>query len=146
MAKLNPKQHRFVEEYLIDLNATQAAIRAGYSAKMARFIGAQNLTKLNIQAAINDTLNKMRDAALADAYEVEKYLTDVLRGKSQSEVVVVEFQGEGCSKARRMSKSPDEKERLKAAEILAKRHGLTDAKLTLQHLAPPVFSGENDLE
>jgi phage terminase small subunit len=46
--KLSHKQARFVEEYLIDLNATQAAIRAGYSAKTARQIGQQNLSKLDI--------------------------------------------------------------------------------------------------
>ena len=52
---LTARQARFVEEYLIDLNATQAAIRAGYSEKTAREIAAQNLTKLNIQAAmLND--------------------------------------------------------------------------------------------
>lgn len=49
---LTPKQQRFVEEYLIDLNATQAAIRAGYSPKTARAIGAENLTKPDIQTAI----------------------------------------------------------------------------------------------
>ena len=51
-ATLTPKQQRFVEEYLRDLNATQAAIRAGYSEKTAKVIAAQNLSKLNIQAAI----------------------------------------------------------------------------------------------
>lgn len=49
---MNPRQIRFVEEYLIDLNATQAAIRAGYSVKTARKIGSENLTKPDIQAAI----------------------------------------------------------------------------------------------
>lgn len=49
---LNPKQQRFIAEYLIDLNATQAAIRAGYSAKTAKSIGAENLTKPAIAAAI----------------------------------------------------------------------------------------------
>ena len=49
---MTPKQQRFVSEYLIDLNATQAAIRAGYSEKTARFIGAENLTKPNIAAAV----------------------------------------------------------------------------------------------
>lgn len=52
MAKLTDKQQRFVDEYLIDLNATQAAIRAGYSAKTADVIGCENLTKPNIQQAI----------------------------------------------------------------------------------------------
>ncbi len=50
--KLTPKQARFVDEYLVDLNASQAAIRAGYSPKTARFIGCEDLTKPNIQAAI----------------------------------------------------------------------------------------------
>lgn len=50
--KLNDRQRRFVEEYLVDLNATQAAIRAGYSEKTARVIGAENLTKPDIAAEI----------------------------------------------------------------------------------------------
>lgn len=49
---LEPKQQLFVEEYLIDLNATQAAIRAGYSENSARAIGCENLTKPNIANAI----------------------------------------------------------------------------------------------
>ena len=52
MNKLTAKQKCFVAEYLIDLNAKQAAIRAGYSEKTARFIGAENLTKPNIAAAV----------------------------------------------------------------------------------------------
>ena len=44
MARLTPKQARFVEEYLVDLNATQSAIRAGYSKKTARQTGAENLS------------------------------------------------------------------------------------------------------
>ena len=50
--KLTEKQKRFVEEYLIDLNATQAAIRAGYSPKTANEQGTQNLAKLSIQDAV----------------------------------------------------------------------------------------------
>ncbi|QHJ78725.1 MAG: hypothetical protein [Bacteriophage sp.] len=57
MANLTPKQQRFVDEYLIDLNATQAAIRAGYSEKTAKEIGSENLTKPNIQEAIQKTQN-----------------------------------------------------------------------------------------
>lgn len=52
MAKLTAKQQRFVNEYLIDLNATQAAIRAGYSKKTAFSIGTENLRKPAIQKAI----------------------------------------------------------------------------------------------
>lgn len=54
MATLKGKQAKFVEEYLIDLNATQAAVRAGYSAKTARVIGQENLIKPAIQAAIQE--------------------------------------------------------------------------------------------
>lgn len=49
---LTPKQQRFVEEYLVDLNATQAAIRAGYSAKTAEWIGPQLLGKTHVAAAV----------------------------------------------------------------------------------------------
>ena len=55
---LTAKQERFVAEYLIDLNATQAAIRAGYSEKSARVTGAENLTKPDIQAAIQEAQAK----------------------------------------------------------------------------------------
>lgn len=138
--QLTPKQRRFVEEYAIDLNATQAAIRAGYSVKTARKIGSENLAKPDIKAAIDETLQRMRDDALASAYEVEKYLTSVMRGETTAQIVVIEGTGEGFSNARHMDKAPDEKERLKAAEILAKRHGLTDAKLQLTHQTiPPTF-------
>jgi phage terminase small subunit len=51
--ELTPRQQRFVDEYLIDLNATQAAIRAGYSEKTARSIGCENLTKPDVVAAID---------------------------------------------------------------------------------------------
>lgn len=53
MAKLTEKQKRFVEEYLIDLNATQAAIRAGYSPNTAKDIGCENLAKPNIRVCID---------------------------------------------------------------------------------------------
>ena len=66
---------------------------------------------------------------IASQDEVLKYLTSVLRGQSKSEVVVVEGAGEGYSEARTMEKAPDEKERLKAAELLGKRYGLYTEKI-----------------
>lgn len=59
MANLTPKQQRFVEEYLIDLNATQAAIRAGYSEKTAYSVGHENLKKPEIQKAIEEAKNQV---------------------------------------------------------------------------------------
>ena len=66
--KLTPKQQRFVEEYLVDLNATQAAIRAGYSGKSAYAIGHQNLKKHEIQAALETAIAERaeRTAVTAD--------------------------------------------------------------------------------
>lgn len=59
--KLTPKQRRFIDEYLIDLNATQAAIRAGYSEKTAYSIGVQLLKKLEIQAEIQKRRNRLQN-------------------------------------------------------------------------------------
>lgn len=53
---LNDRQSKFVDEYLIDLNAAKAAVRAGYSERSARSIGQENLTKPDIQAAIQEKL------------------------------------------------------------------------------------------
>lgn len=56
MAKLTPKQRRFVEEYLVDLNATKAAIRAGYSAKTAEFQASRLLRNVKVQEAIAERM------------------------------------------------------------------------------------------
>lgn len=129
MAEMTAKQKLFCDEYLIDLNATQAAIRAGYSKKTAYSIGVENLKKPEIKKYIADRMAEKETKLIADQDEVLKYLTSVLRGKTQSEVVVVEGVGEGCSIARTMEKAPDEKERLKAAELLGKRYGLYTEKV-----------------
>lgn len=127
--KLTAKQKRFCDEYLIDLNATQAAIRAGYSKKTAKQIGQQNLTKLDIKEYIDSRMAEKESELIADQNEVLKYLTAVLRGETQSEIVVVENIGDYMSEARTMQKAPDEKERLKAAELLGKRYGLYTDKV-----------------
>ncbi len=54
--KLTPKQKKFCEEYIVDLNATQAAIRAGYSKRTANEQGSQNLAKLSIQETIQELM------------------------------------------------------------------------------------------
>lgn len=122
--KMTAKQKRFCDEYLIDLNVTQAAIRAGYSKRTAYAIGQENMKKPMLKEYIEKRMAEKEAALVADQTEVMKYLTSVLRGQSQSEVVVVEGVGEGCSEARTMQKAPDEKERLKAAELLGKAHML----------------------
>lgn len=143
---MTKKQQRFVTEYLIDLNATQAAIRAGYSEKTARFIGAENLSKPYIRKAIDEQLEQIQSDKIADVEEIMVYLTSVLRGQAESTVVVVEGTGDGCSQARTITKAPDEKERLKAAELLGKRYGMFSDKFSVEGLIPVVFSGEDQLE
>lgn len=124
MAKMTAKQQRFCDEYLIDLNATQAAIRAGYSKKTAKSIGQENMTKPDLKAYIDKRMAEKESELIADQNEVLKYLTAVMRGQTQAEVVVVENIGDFMSEARTMQKAPDEKERLRAAELLGKRYGL----------------------
>lgn len=58
LPKLSPKRQKFVREYLIDLNATQAAIRAGYSARTARMAGSRLLTNDDVKAVIDEALRK----------------------------------------------------------------------------------------
>ena len=92
MAKLTPKQQRFVDEYLIDLNATQAAIRAGYSPKTARQIGEQNLSKLDIKNAIESAQQERQKRTLVTQ-------DDVIRGL----LTEAEWQGEGSSHSARVA-------------------------------------------
>ena len=127
--RLTDKQRRFIDEYCIDLNATQAAIRAGYSQKAARAIGGENLSKPAIKSAIEAALEKIHTDKVATAREVEEYLTRVMRGETSAEIVVIENIGDFCSSARHIDKAPDERERLKAAELLAKRYGLLEQKV-----------------
>ena len=131
MAKMTEKQKRFCDEYLIDLNATQAAIRAGYSKKTANRIGTENLSKLVIKAYIEERMKEKESDLIATQDEVLKYWTSVMRGQSKSEIVVVEGTGDGCSEARTMDKAPDERERLKAAELIGKRYGLYTDKVNV---------------
>ena len=144
--KMTEKQKRFCDEYLVDLNGTQAAIRAGYSEKTAKVIAAENLTKPNIRKYIDERMAEKEKELIADQDEVLKYLTSVLRGKSQSEIVVVENIGDFTSEARRIQKAPDEKERLKAAELLGKRYNLFSDKMKVDVALPVVISGGDDLE
>ena len=129
VAKLTAKQQRFCDEYLIDLNASQAAIRAGYSSKYANTNASKLLKITTIKDFLAQRMAEKESQLIADQDEVLKYLTSVLRGQSRSSIVVVESTGDFMSAAREMEKAPDEKERLKAAELLGKRYGLYTDKV-----------------
>lgn len=130
--KLTIKQQRFADEYIISGNATEAAITAGYAKRAAYQQGAENLRKPHIKAYIAERLEAINSAKIASQEEVLQYLTSVMRGETQSAVVVVEGEGDGVSCARLLDKTPDEKEKLKAAELLGKRYGAFTEKVEVE--------------
>lgn len=129
MDKLNDRQRRFADEYLIDLNAERAAIRAGYSKRYARGNAYKLVANECIKEYIKKRMDEKEKELIADQDEVLKYLTSVLRGESLSTEIVVEGLGNGVSEARTMTKHPSEKDKLKAAELLGKRYGLYTDKV-----------------
>lgn len=86
--KPTAKQVIFANEYLIDLNGTQAAIRAGYSENSARQIASENLSKPYIREYIAIRLQQMEDELIADQTEVMKYLTSVMRREKTESIVI----------------------------------------------------------
>ncbi len=142
---MTPKQQRFCDEYLIDLNATQAAIRAGYSKKTAKQIGQENLTKLDLKEYIEKRMTEKEAALIADQDEVLKFLTAVMRGEGSEEMVVVEGCGDGVSRATTVSKDISPKDRLKAAELLGKRYSIFKDNVKLD-VTPVVIGGDDGLE
>ncbi|MBB6696260.1 terminase small subunit [Clostridium algidicarnis] len=129
--KLTPKQKAFCDYYIETGNATEAAVRAGYSKKTARFIGNENLTKPNIKFYIDGRMGSIEDERIAKADEVLKHLTSAMRGEIEEDVVVVEGEGEGCSSARVIRKEIGAKDRIKAAELLGKRYSLFTDKVEI---------------
>ena len=78
---LNERQKAFADYYIQTGNATEAAIKAGYSEKTARSIGAENLTKPDISAYIRERLDEQSGKRVADANEVIEFYTAVMRGE-----------------------------------------------------------------
>lgn len=117
---MNARQKRFCDEYLIDCNATQAAIRAGYSPKTAKVTGAKMLTNANLKAYIDEQLKRIHNEKTADAQEVLEYLTAVMRGQHTEQTL--QLIGDGVQKIADIDVSA--KERLKAAELIGKRYGM----------------------
>lgn len=122
---MTEKQKLFCEEYLKDkeLNATQAYLRVYKNVKsdsVASVMASKLMTKPEIKEYIQERLDLIHDQNTADAKEVMEYLTSVMRGKSESEVLKLD--GDGYQSV--IKKGPEEKDRLKAAELLGKRFGL----------------------
>ncbi|MCC8164488.1 MAG: terminase small subunit [Lachnospiraceae bacterium] len=139
---MNRRQKRFCDEYLIDCNATQAAIRAGYSKKTAKQIGQQNLTKLDLKAYIDAELEKIHNKKTADAQEVMEYLTSIMRGEHKEQCL--QLVGDGVQQITDIDVAA--RERIKAAELIGKRYGIWNDKVGIDMNLPVFLEGEDQLE
>lgn len=119
--KLTEKQKRFADEYLIDLNAKQAAIRTGYSAKTAEVQGSRLLSNAKVKEYLEKRMKNKEKATIATQDEILEYLTKVMREEESQEVH--DMFG---NTFRRL---PNINEKSKAAELLAKRYGLLTDKV-----------------
>ena len=144
--RLTIKQQRFADEYIISGNATDAAIKAGYAKSAAYQQGAENLKKPHIKTYIDERLEAINSAKIADQTEVLQYLTAVMRGETAATEVVVEGEGDGVSCARLIDKPPNEKERIRAAELLGKRYGAFTDKVSVDGNIAVEFVGYDDVE
>ncbi|HBE9110432.1 TPA: terminase small subunit [Clostridioides difficile] len=127
MAKLTEKQKRFCDYYIETGNATEAAIKAGYSEKTAKVIGAENLTKPYLKSYIDERIGQLESNRIADAKEVMEYLTKIVRNEAKEEVVVVSEYGPEIIK-----KDVSIRDRNKAAELLGKRYRLFTDKVEVE--------------
>lgn len=145
---MTPKQKRFCQEYLISLNATEAAIKAGYAKKSARSIGQENLTKPDIKNYIDEKLQEIEDSKIMDAKEVMERLTAIgrrevsehqvvtLRNKTEKWVPIGEdgtlkkmvIESEEAEVVEMPTKVSDVN---KALELMGKRHALFTDKVDL---------------
>lgn len=149
---LTAKQQRFVEEYLVDLNATQAAIRAGYSAATAHAIGHENLSKPEIATAITEAkakrstdtgidaawlLKRLADEALADVgdlYEADGRIKPVhewplIWRQGLVAGLEVETIGEGAGRLTKVKLS----DRIKRIELIGKHIDVQAFKDKIEH-------------
>ncbi|MEW4611281.1 terminase small subunit [Enterococcus faecalis] len=126
--RMTEKQKRFCDFYIEIGNAKEAAIRAGYSEKTAKQIGQENLTKPDLRAYIDERLAELKNERTADAQEVLEYLTAVMRGEYKEATLI--GVGEGAQAV--VDIDVGAKDRLKAAELLGKRHALFTDKVDLQ--------------
>jgi len=168
MAKLTKKQKSFVDEYLIDLNATQASIRAGYSSKCAKEIGAENLSKPNIAEAVAKALaerskrtginqdrvvQELAKIAFLNPVDVINMDAATIRGDANREdtacISSVKFKiipTEDGDITEREVKTYD---KLKALDLIGRHLGMFNDKLKLEGVIPVVIKddmGEDDEE
>ena len=162
--KLTEKQQRFVEEYLIDLNATQAAIRSGYSAKTADVQGSRMLANVKVQQAISEIMaNRSKRTGVNQDRVVQELariafvkMTDVVNADGEirpdaSDDDLACIESVKYKRSDTDTGSSEEREvkiasKLKALELLGKHLGMWNDKLDVNVTAPIVISGDDALE
>ena len=157
VARLNRRQQRFVAEYLIDLNATQAAVRAGYSARSARAIASENLTKPNILSAIDrelaenpalsrvriiDELARIAFANILDYVDLETGSIDLTDIERDAAAAIVRYEIDAHTTGRRDGEREFRRTKIRLADKLGALRSL--ARL-LGHLGTQA-SGDEERE
>ncbi|KGI85383.1 hypothetical protein JY98_03735 [Exiguobacterium mexicanum] len=117
---MNERQKRFCDEYLVDLNATQAAIRAGYSEKYAGQNADKLLKNTKIKDYIDARLKSKERSLIASQDDILQALTRILHGDERGTALV----GVGMGAQEVSQVPPTNSEKIRAAEILGKYHKL----------------------
>lgn len=164
MSKLTEKQKLFVDEYLIDLNATRA-YKVAYphvkSDGAAMSAASRLLRNVKVKAYIDEQLEKVSSGKIADVQEVMEYLTKVMRREMKESVVVTvtkehsEYVDTGDGKPRKKTVKEEVPQIVeipaklsdanKAAELLGKRYALFTDKAEV-NVITPIFEGEGELD
>lgn len=140
MKDLTVKQKRFADEYIICGNATEAAIKAGYSNKTAAVIGAENLIKPNIKQYIDTRFKELDSAKIADQKEVMEYLTRLMRGEEkETEMINV-----GNFEQQLIEVPVKHSVRKQAAELIGKRYGMWTEKVDVTQRNIEIVIGDWD--
>lgn len=129
--KLNAKQEMFCKEYLVDLNATQAAIRAGYSERTASATASRLLANVNVLARVKELKAKRAEELELDAYWVLKRLKDISDRAMQAEPVMT-FDPALGELVETGEYQFDSTGANKATELIGKHIGMFDPRLPLQ--------------
>lgn len=135
------KQQRFADEYIISANATQAAIKAGYSKKYANTNASKLLQNTTIKSYIDERLAELHSQKVADQQEVLEYLTSVMRGEETEQTVI----GVGDLGQELTDIEVSAKDRIKAAELLGKRYRMWTDKVEAEVQGTVVFANEDDI-
>lgn len=144
--KLTERQKRFIDFYVKTGNASEAARLAGYAKKNSDVDGAKLLVNPSISREIEKRLKELESERTADLQETLEYMTAVMRGEKEDVVVVTVGTGKGYSKSEIVKVPISTRDRLKAAEYLAKIHGAFKNEVQITGAIPIVISGNDELE